>query len=390
MLNKFLKPEAIFVITIIILCAVLIIMPNGFEKDSYDEYIRSKALIMSTDNSDIVQMGIIKTGTQDLKIRILDGKFKGHETEATNHLLGKLEVDKMFKEGDKALVSISYEKDKIIAVNVLDHYRINIEMILFAIFIIILIAFAGWTGAKAVISFVFTILMIWKILLPLFLKGWNPIFVSFAVVVVLIAVIIFLVAGLTSKGLVAFLGSISGILVTCVFALIFGKGFNIHGAVIPFSETLLHSGYGHLQLTSIFLSGIFIASSGAIMDIAMDIAASMNEVIDKRPDMTRRELILSGFTVGKAVIGTMTTTLLLAYSGGYTALLMIFLAQGTPVINILNITFVSAEILHTLVGSFGLVLVAPFTAVLGGFIFKCNTQKVDVTEETKEVPQSSL
>ena len=70
----------------------------------------------------------------------------------------------------------------------------------------------------------------------------------------------------------------------------------------------------------------------------------------------------------------MTTTLLLAYSGGYMALLMVFMAQGVPVVNLLNLNYVSAEILHTLVGSFGLVSVAPFTAFVGAFIY---TRRID-------------
>jgi uncharacterized membrane protein len=48
---------------------------------------------------------------------------------------------------------------------------------------------------------------------------------------------------------------------------------------------------------------------------------------------------------------------------------MVFLAQGTPLVAIFNLTYVSSEILHTLVGSFGLVLVAPFTALIGGIIY---------------------
>ena len=60
------------------------------------------------------------------------------------------------------------------------------------------------------------------------------------------------------------------------------------------------------------------------------------------------------------------TTLLLAYSGGYLALLMVFMAQGTPIDNILNYKYVSAEILDTIVGSIGLVTVAPFTALTSG------------------------
>jgi len=49
---------------------------------------------------------------------------------------------------------------------------------------------------------------------------------------------------------------------------------------------------------------------------------------------------------------------------------MFFLAKGLPLRNILNAPFVAAEILNTLVGSFGVVTVAPLTAVIAGFIYR--------------------
>jgi len=83
--------------------------------------------------------------------------------------------------------------------------------------------------------------------------------------------------------------------------------------------------------------------------------------------------------VGRAALGTMTTTLLLAYSGGYIGLLMVFVAQGTPLISILNLNYVSAEILNIIIGSFGLVTVAPFTAIVSGTLLakKPCSQTVD-------------
>ena len=89
-------------------------------------------------------------------------------------------------------------------------------------------------------------------------------------------------------------------------------------------------------------------------------------VVEKRPDLGWREAARSGLNVGRAAMGTMTTTLLFAYSGGYIALLMVFMAQGTPVDHILNYKYVAAEIIHTVIGSFGLVTVAPFTALCAG------------------------
>ena len=78
------------------------------------------------------------------------------------------------------------------------------------------------------------------------------------------------------------------------------------------------------------MASIFIGASGAVMDLSVDITSAVHEVVEKRPDLGWWEAARSGMNVGRAAMGTMTTTLLLAYSGGYVALLMVFMAQGTP------------------------------------------------------------
>ena len=362
--------DLLLVGVLILLSAILINCPSGFDKEPQQDTIRVKAKVLTTNNQMVVETGIIKTGTQRLTICIMEGKYKGKEISGANQLMGRMEFDKFFVPGDKALTVLNMDATgtNILSANVVDHYRLNVEAWLLILFVIFLVAFAGWVGLKAILSFLFTGLAIWKILLPGFLNGYPPILLSMAIVSLLTASIIFLVAGITKKGMVAFLGSMSGMVITCLMALYFGSLFNIHGAIKPFSETLLYSGFPHLDLTQIFLAGIFISSSGAVMDISMDIAASQNELHLQNPLLTPSQLIKSGFAVGRAIVGTMTTTLLLAYSGGFSALLMVFIAQGTPMINILNLNYVAGEILHTLVGSFGLILVAPLTAIIGGWI----------------------
>ncbi len=362
-------PDFIFFIFISILTIMLCLTDTGFEPAVSNGEYRAKAVVTATDNSDVVQCGIIKTGDQELTLKLLNTRFKGQSVHANNRLIGKLELDKFFAPGDKAFVVLETENDHIRFANVIDHFRINVELALLLIFLLLLVGFAGITGLKAIISFIFTGLMIWKILLPGFLKGHDPILLALLVVAILTGAIIFLVGGLNKKGLVAFAGAMTGILLTCILSIICGDRFRIHGAVKPFSETLLSSGYPHLDLSRIFLAGIFVAASGAVMDIAMDIAASQEEVVKKHPGISFRETILSGFAVGKAVVGTMTTTLLLAYSGSFSALMMVFLAQRVPAANLFNLTYVASEILHTLVGSFGLVAVAPLTAIIGGLIY---------------------
>ncbi|MFA8433172.1 MAG: YibE/F family protein [Marinifilaceae bacterium] len=363
--------DIVLVSFLILFCIGLIAWPSSYDQEEKDDSVRVKALIQATDNSKVIETGIIKTGNQELKIKILSGKFKNQSVNGYNQLVGRMEFDKFFVPGDKTLTVLNLDKtgEKILSANVIDHYRLNVEAWLMILFVLFLIGFAGWIGLKAILSFLFAGLAIWKILLPGLLQGYSPIPLSLGIVCLLTSIIIFLVAGTNRKGLVAFLGSMSGVAITCAMALLFGQLFHIHGAIKPFSETLLYSGFPHLDLTQIFLAGIFISSSGAVMDIAMDIAASQAELHANNPQLSRTQLTKSGFSVGRAVVGTMTTTLLLAYSGGFSALLMVFIAQGTPMMNILNLNYVAGELLHTLVGSFGLVLVAPLTAIIGGWIF---------------------
>lgn len=358
------------VILAAVLLVILIISPTGFEGAlTYQNADRVRARVLSTDESKIIDTGLIRTGEQRCRILILDGHFEGEETDAVNYLTGSLEQDKLFEVGDTAFVAVSYSGDEITAVTMTDHYRLGMEALLAGLFLLLLILFAGKTGLRAILSFIVTILMMWKVLIPCLLRGMNPVWVALGLVTLLTFLILSLIYGWDKRCLAASGGAILGILVTAVLGSLFTSLFKIHGAVMESSESLLYAGYQYLDLTQIFVASIFMGSAGAVMDLSVDICSAVYEVVEKKPDISAREAIMSGFAVGRAACGSTTTTLLLAYSGSYIALLMVFMAQGTPVEFILNYKYVAAEIIHTIVGSFGLVTVAPLTAITSGLLF---------------------
>ena len=355
------------VVVCLVLIALLLALPTGFEGALiYQGADRCAARVLSTDDSAILDTGLVRSGEQVCTLELLGGKFRGRTVQGHNLLNGSLEQDKIFAPGDRALVVISYRGDEILTVTMTDHYRLDKESALAAAFALLLILFAGKTGLRAIASFMLTILMLWKVLIPLYLKGYNPILVGLAVTLVLTVLILSLVYGFDRRAAAAVSGAALGVLVTCLLGAVCTDLFQIHGAVMSGSESLLYAGYQGLDLTQIFMASIFVGSSGAVMDLSVDITSAVREVVAKKPGIGWREA--SGLNVGRAAMGTMTTTLLLAYSGGYVALLMVFMAQGTPVWNILNYKYVAAEIIDTIVGSFGLVTVAPFTALTSGFL----------------------
>ena len=348
---------------------LLLLLPTGYEGAlPYEDGKRACTRVVPTNDSTIIDTGLVRSGEQRCTLEILGGRFKGRTVEGVNMLNGSLEQDKVFAPGDKALVVISYDGEEILSVTMTDHDRTTGELLLGALFILLLIAFAGRTRVRAVLSFVLTVLCLWKILVPLYLKGYNPIWVGLFVTLLLTVLIIALVYGFDRRCAAAVSGSFLGVLVTGVLGLVFTDLFKIHGAVMAYSESLLYSGYQDLNLTQIFMAAIFIGASGAIMDLSVDITSAVYEVVEKRPDLSWREAARSGMNVGRSAMGTMTTTLLFAYSGGYIALLMVFMAQGTPVSHILNYKYVASELIHTVVGSIGLVTVAPFTALCAGLL----------------------
>lgn len=361
--------------------AWLAILPTGYQ-EIYREAEQCVAKVIQTDESKIIDTGLVRSGEQRCQLEIVSGKFKGKTAEGVNMLNGSLEQDKLFREGDRAQVVVSYNADEILMVTMIDHDRIPMELVMGAIFILFLILFAGRTGVRAVLSFFLTVLAIWKLLVPLYLKGYNPIWTGLVFTLLLSVLIIALVYGFDRRCVSAVSGTFLGILVTCLLGSLFTDLFQIHGAVMSSSESLLYAGYQDLNLTRIFMASIFIGASGALMDLSVDITSAVHEVVEKRPDIGWKEAVRSGMNVGRSAMGTMTTTLLLAYSGGYIALLMVFMAQGTPLINILNYKHVAAEMVHTVIGSFGLVTVAPFTALCAGVLL--SQKKKDLEEGKKD------
>ena len=367
----------------LLLLAVLLALPTGYESAlSYQNADRVDALVLSTDESDIVDTGLVRSGEQRCLVRILSGQFAGTEAPAVNRLNGSLAEDKLFAPGDRAFVVVSHAGDAITTIYMTDHFRLDKEALLAGLFLLLLLLFARGTGLRAILSFADTILLIWKVLIPSLLNGLNPIWVSIALVLALTCLVLSLIYGLDRRCLAAVSGAALSILLTALLGYFFTDLFRIHGAVMESSESLLYAGYQHLNLTQIFVASIFLGSSGAVMDLAVDICSAVFEVTQKKPNITAAEAIRSGFAVGRAACGSTATTLLLAYSGSYTALLMVFMAQGTPVALMLNYKYVAAEIIHTIVGSFGLVTVAPLTAITSGLLLtRRGAQPVQAAED---------
>mgnify|MGYP000347917075 FL=1 len=358
----------LLIIALIVMGVSILAFSMPDESDSYNK--EAVAVVEKTDDSAVEKSGLVLLGGQRVWVRIVRGSYRGQQIEAANTLLGKIDMDTLYAPGDKILVTLRVDEDgRIEGAKTLDRLRQGWIFALFGIYALLLLLFARMTGVKALFSFIVSLVLIWKVLVPGLLSGRNPLVCALGMLVILSALILFSVSGFTKKGLAAFLGTLAGMTLAGALSIAAGNAMDLWGMTAPYAETLLFSGYFNLDFRDIFYAAIAIGASGAAMDIAMDVSASMWEILEKKPEIGRQELVRSGFNVGRAVIGTMTTTLLLAYSGSFLTLLMLFYTKDTSLMRMLNLRIVSAELMRTLVGSIGLVAVAPATAWLAGRLF---------------------
>ena len=320
------------------------------------------------DNTDLVS-GWYKAGGQDITASIISGQFKGQNITVMNELTGNLMLDRYVRVGDRAIFRLFLEEGNIQRVQLVDYDRQSRHFILFGIFAGLLILFARYTGAKALVSFVFTMLIMLKMGIPLIIKGYDPLFLCVAFALLFGVTTLLLVGGFSIRALSAIIGLFISLVLTVSLTLIFGKEMHLSTAVSEKAITLFYSGYSHLNMEKIFWGALIFGASGAMVDIAIAVATTVKEVVLVNPTLGVKKLIRSGFEVGRATLCTMITTLLLAYVGCSLFLFLVFSAKATHFERIINFSFISAEILRTLAGSIGMVMIAPITAVIAGLLY---------------------
>ena len=153
----------------------------------------------------------------------------------------------------------------------------------------------------------------------------------------------------------------------------------IDGLRLEDAEPLLQLKYAEpsigLGLRGLLVAGIIISALGAVMDVAMSISSSLEEVHAANPSLSRNDLFRSGMNIGRDMVGTMTNTLILAFLGSEFTLIIYLYSRGLTFYHIFSTAFVALETISGLSSSIGMVLAIPLTAFISSsLISKQHTQ----------------
>jgi len=341
-------------------------------------YVRAK--VLEVIDSDLTEEGNIPgvyIGTQELKIEILSGKFKGQKLILTNSRLhGDLVYDVVAEEGMEIVIALKEKEGQPPSVGIDTYARDKVLYILIFLFIFVLIVVGRIKGLMALISLVITGLLIAFFMLPLMFKGHSPILLAIITATIVIFLSLMLIGGFNKKSLAAIVGTSAGVVIAGIISLVSGKLAHLTGITGEASEQLIYivSSFP-INIKGIMFAGIIISSLGAVMDVGMSIASVVFEIHNKAPELNKAELFKSGMNVGKDIMGTMANTLILAFAGCSLSIMILLMAYNMPYFRAINLNTVSTEIIQGLSGSIGLILTVPITSMVSALFIANSSQK---------------
>jgi uncharacterized membrane protein len=375
--------EWLLILALVLLVVFSILLVDDFiekqpnvatEEMASSKAVRGKVLQVLENKEVESQHSTVETeytwNTQILEILILEGTHEGEKVRAENIMDERVAYSIELKEKDRVLVYIEEnENGKVAAVNVAGYSREGYLYLLIGSFALLLIAVGAMKGVKSIITLSLTVGVVIKVLLPLILAGYNPLVVSVVCCMFIITMTVIVIGGLSKKTFSAIAGTLGGVLFAGFIAFFVGTLIKLSGLGDDEAQMLIYIPQDiSLDFRGLLFAAILIGTMGAVMDVGMSIASAMNEIEEQKPEITSRELIQSGMNIGRDIMGTMSNTLILAYTGSSLHLMLLMMAYQIPFLEIINQDMMATEVVRAIAGSMGLILSIPLTALVAGTV----------------------
>ena len=331
----------------------------------YSEYENGKVLEIISDSTEADETtdGAFR-GEQMLTVKVTTGQYKG-ETLLVNNFVGPL-YGVPLKAGDRCTMVVSTYANGDHTATVYEYNRSVPLVLVIALFLIVTVLVGGKTGAKSLVGLIFTVLSVFLLLFPALMKGAPTLLSTFLLCVYVAAVSFVILGGVEKKTICALLGTVAGMALALLFALIAQGLLRINGLRSADVEPLLQLRQTGtpIGLRGLLAAGVVISALGAVMDVAMSLASALAEVHAADPTLDQKALFRSGMNIGRDMVGTMTNTLILAFLGGGLTLTLYIYTLGLSAHQLLSSAYLSIEVMTAVASSIGVILSVPITALI--------------------------
>lgn len=335
---------------------------NRYSSDTLN-YERGKVVDIISEQLEYDEDLQIYLGSQKLKVELLAKDYKGQKIEVTNYLT---KTHNVFAQNGTSLIINVDDPENLDAYYTVYNYDRSFSMLTCAgILMLAIITIGKGKGIKAILGLLYSLFIIVYLLLPTVFSGYSPVFMSIIVAILSTAVTLLLLNGESKKTFAAIISTTIGVFISFIFFLIVSNLLHIDGFSTSEAESLLliNKATG-IQVKDILYAGVLISSLGAIMDVGMSIVSSLYEVYRHNSLLSAKALFYSGIEIGKDMIGTMSNTLILAFTGSAFVTLLVFISYQVQFNQLINSNFLTIEIAQGICGTFGIVLTVPIASLV--------------------------
>jgi len=346
---------------IILTSLFFLVIPGAIvAQEVHNEYQGTwRAKVLNILNSEVKEIPGFDTTQlfQTIEVEILDGPQVGKVITIENDYLE-------LKKGNKFYFNYMVDINGTERYGIINIDRRGSLLLLVAIFMATVILFGGWQGVRSLLALFGSFFVIFYLLMPGLLAGWNPLLTSFLVASGILFGAIFFTHGFNRESAVAYFGTVFAVLITGVFAIIAVKLTSLSGFVGDESTYLNLNTNGTLDFTGLLLGAIIVGVLGVLDDIAVTQAAVVTELYNSNPNLTKLEVYRSAMRIGREHVGALVNTLVLAYTGASLPLLLYFSVSDMSFDSVINLEIFATEIVRAIVGSLGLIFTVPVVTML--------------------------
>ncbi|MDT8718607.1 YibE/F family protein [Clostridium sp. 19966] len=240
----------------------------------------------------------------------------------------------------------------------------SVQALLLIILFILMAVIGGNRGIKSFFVLFFNFIMFF-IMMILIALNLNPIVVTVIIATIITASTLFFINGVNQKTTASLIAVILVVLLTMLAIYKLGTESQIQGFGKEQTESIAYFSVDiGISFTKIVICEALIGLLGAITDVAISIASSLNELHVNNPDISKKSLIKSGINIGRDILGTMINTLLFAYISEFMTLLIYFRDVKYSGADIINNKIFCAEMFQILSSGLGIILIIPVTAFI--------------------------
>lgn len=300
---------------------------------------------------------------QKLSLVIMNGKHKGEKYSIKNTYAASQVKSIQYKVNDRVFVSF-YKIKGIQKISIRYMKRDGYLVTAFMLLVFLLVFFVGKRGFRILVSMLGNAIL-FMVSVWLYTKGFSLWGLTAVLMVSLSVATLFLCSANENKRktvTTAVATVITILIVACIYRIIVAFTPEIPYYMIEYLT------YPHATMRGLFMVSVLFGSLGAVMDVAVTICSAVYEIIEVKPDISQKDLILSLQAMGKDIMGTMQNVLLFTYLVGAFPMMILMMKSGYMITNLLKYDF-SFEVARFLTGAIGIVLAVPVAGIVSVISF---------------------